>query len=238
MGFKCYCLFVGDIENGYFGTGPQHSPEKARQILKKLGYDPHIQGKGYNAEIYPRKRNQIVIGAFDNGAFIATEKIMDELETHEDKLLRQAMSCYPGGNLLALGLHSVTGFAAFNYYRNGELIRAFAGDGEVDIIHENGNRMPEEERVYANSFEKDGSLVFPREISGKIEEFPLCAIAEEIIFALGARPLGMPLDEMPEDVFETELFDLTNQTTSIKPSNKQTTAPESQKQAKPFWKFW
>lgn len=228
MGWKCACLFVGEIENGYFGTSPQHSPEKARSILQTLGYDPGMEGTKDGANFY--QRGAIIIGAFEKGACVSTFRIMEDLEKAESSFFKLAMSCYPDSSLLALGLQSVTDFAAFSYYKNGQLIRTFAC-AEGDIIHESGNRLPEEDKAYVDSFERDGERVFPRKIGEQVEEFGICGIADEIIFALGTRPLGISLDTFDDDSFETESFQLKDSTNSKSKSDQNS-------ESKPFWKFW
>lgn len=231
MGWKCHCLFVGDIESGYFGTKPTHSPEKARVILQTLRLAPDRQGTKSGAEVYPR--DGIVIGAFDKGAFIATAQISDDLEKRENRFFRRAMECYPEANLLALGLHSVVDFAAFSYYTNGQQVRTFAC-AEGGIIHQSGERLPEEESEYENSIERDGKIFFPRELlPGEVHEFDISGIGEEIVFNLGARPLGRSLEEIEADLFETEFF-------ALKESSDSSSRVKSKEkaQAKPFWKFW
>jgi hypothetical protein len=216
MGWKCSCLFVGNIENGYFATKPKHSSEQAQNILRALGHNTDKIGKKHHADIYPAANN-IVVGAFEKGAFLANTKIMDFLETGQDDYFRKAMSCYPGGNLLALALHSVVDFSAFAYYQNGQLRRMFACASDPGIIRQDGARLLEEEKQYEGSFERDGALVFPRTYDGRTHEFAIAGITEEIVFDLSARPLGQRYDQVEEDIFETESY-------IVKP--------------RPFWRFW
>jgi hypothetical protein len=233
MGWKCGCIFVGEIEDGYFSTGLKHSPEKAREIRHALGQDSCKNFEPHHMDIYPNG-GMLVIGAFERGAFIADREIIDQLEKGDESYCQQALSCYPGSNLLALGLHSVVNYAAFAYYREGQLLRSFACASDPGIIRQFGEMLPEEVKAYAGSFARDGQLVFPRTFDGRSMEFDIAGIAEEIVFDLSSRPFETRLDSyVEEDVFETEVF---YGNSKPQPLFRPQSSPKPV--AKPFWKFW
>ena len=216
MGWKCSLLFVGDVDTGYFSTKPQHSPVKAREILRALGQKVESVSDEHYMDIFPAK-NKVVIGAYEKGAYIACSELADDLEVGTVTYMVKAMQCYPSGNLLALALHSGVNYSAFAYYKNGELQRRFACAAESGIIGQSGKLLPEEEKAYEGEYERDGQRLFPRQFDFQPEpmEFTIDAVGEEIVFALAARPLGQPLDRADKECLVTESFTI-----------------------KPAWKFW
>ena len=207
MGWKCGCIFVGEIGFGYFGTKPQHSPEKAREILTSLGYDSTIGAQPYWADLYPPE-GSIVIGAFEKGAFIAYQDISEDLELRKEGVFLKAMFCYPKKDLLALGLHSAVNYCAFALYHDGKLERSFACSVDNGIMFESGKHLPEELKQYKHSFKRDGAQVFPRKVGKSTMEFDISCIGDEIVLDLTARPLGARYDHLPQDVFQTEKFEI------------------------------
>jgi len=216
MGWKCSLLFVGDVDTGYFGTKPEHSPKKAREILRALGHKVESVSDEHYMDILPPK-NKVVIGAYERGAYIAFSQIADDLELGTITYMLKAMECYPAADLLALALHSVVNYSAFAYFKKGELQRQFACTADLGIISQSGKLLPEEEKAYEGEYERDGQRLFPRKFDFQPEpmEFTIDAIGEEIVFALASRPLGQPLDRADEECLVTESFTL-----------------------KPAWKFW
>ena len=216
MGWKCCLLFVGDVDSGYFGTKPEHSPKKAREILHALGHRVEGISDWSARELFPQS-NKVVVGAYEKGAYLAYTKIADDLELGTEDYMRKAMLCYPAGDLLALALHSGVNYSAFAYYKKGELLRRFACAAESGIIAQSGKLLVEEEKAYEGEYERDGQRLFPRKFDFQPEpmEFTIDAVGEEIVFALAARPLGQPLDRAGDECLVTESFTL-----------------------KPAWKFW
>jgi len=233
MGWKCACIFVGEVDNQYFSTRPQHLPEKARAIRKALGQDSCSNAESHHMNIYP-DAGKLVIGAFENGAFIADQDIIDQLEKGDDSYCKQALSFFPGGGLLALGLHSVVNYSAFAYYKNGQLVRSFACAADPGMIREEGEMLPEEIKQHEGSFERDGTRLFPRKFDERTVEFTIDSIGDDLVFDLSARPLGLRFDRLDtEDIFDTEIF-----YDNVKPQTPYRPPGKEQPKPKPFWKFW
>ncbi|MCW5824627.1 MAG: hypothetical protein KIT34_17650 [Cyanobacteria bacterium TGS_CYA1] len=231
MGWKCGCVFIGSIEDGYFSTKPLHQPELALSIHKALRGEPRTAGSPHYFDIWP-DQGKVVIGAYEKGAFVADQNFGDLLERGEYDLFDSVSAFYKAKDYLALALHSVVNYAAFAYCKNGTLKRGFACSADSGIILQVGEILPEETKQYANSYERDGETIFTCVIRDKIEEFTIDCIAEEMVFDLAARPLGKRLDEFDENNLQTELF------LPGEKKNKDSSTGKPQISQRPFWKFW
>lgn len=232
MGWKCGCVFVGNIDDGYFSTNPQHQPELALSMYKTLRGEPDQSGSPHYLDVWP-KEGKLVIGAYEKGAFIADQNFGDLLERGEDALFKSLLTHYETKDFLALALHSVVNYSAFAYYKDGKLKRSFACAADHGIIRQTGEMLPEEAKQYENSFERDGETLFTCVMGDVIEEFTIDCIAEEMVFDLSARPLGKRIDELDEDILQTEIFAAKAKTGA---SSSSTARPVTSE--KPFWKFW
>jgi len=229
LGFKCGCLFVGSIDDGYFSTAPVHKPKLAASIYKVLRGASNVSGAPHHFDIYPDE-GSLVIGAYEKGAYIADRRFIDLLEREEYKLFEAVAALYETKDYLALGLHSVVNFAAFAYCKNGVMKRSFACCADDGIMHQSGERLPEEDKQYENSVERDGEIVFLyTNLNGLSEDMPIDCVAEEMVFDLVARPLGCRMDVAEEEILQTEVF---------LPIAKGKSSSQQKPIEKPFWKFW
>lgn len=232
MGWKCGCVFVGSIDDGYFSTKPQQKPELALSIYRILRGAPEKPGIPHHFDFWP-KEGHLVIGAYEKGAFIADQDFGDLLERGENDLFEKLSALYETKDYLALALHSVVNYAAFTYCKNGTIKRSFACSADDGIIYEAGSKLPEELKQYENSFERDGETIFPYTINGETEELTIDCIAEEIVFDLMSRPLGSRLDEACDDILLTEIF-----APIVKGGLSSKSVVKPVEVQKPFWKFW
>jgi hypothetical protein len=97
--------------------------------------------------------------------------------------------------VLAIQLQSVVNLFGYAYFEHGKLIRARAGSADDGVFLDDGEWLPEEQRLFAKSIVRNGHRVFEQEINGEIEEFSEDALGEEFVFELSRRFFGRRIDE-------------------------------------------
>ncbi len=194
MGFKTFTIFCSD-KPGYFGTSPVHDPQKALDVLSRLGlHDYELIDADANVNDYPDK-NDLYIGAYDGGVVIAHETLPALLfdegsrkknfgRVPEDPVfLAGVHALFRQGEVTALILHSTVNMWGFSIYRQGKLIRSASG-AEGDLYSSIGDPLPEELPVLAEH---------PIETIDKGD----AAYSEDLVFEVSRRVLGHRYDEDP-----------------------------------------
>ncbi|CAN5433069.1 hypothetical protein BH11CYA1_BH11CYA1_41560 [soil metagenome] len=219
MGWKAACIITGDCPDAYLGESLQHHPEKATEILERIGYNKPISREDSTFEPYP-KSGTYMVGAYDKAIFLADQEIIfDCFENRDHPYFKKVLDLYPQGKLLMFVLQSVINYFGYAYYENGKLVREFSGNSDDGVISDFGELQPEEKEIFANSKLVDGKRIFSYDIAGTIEEFEVDGMGDSLVFLMVGRYFGQPLDQTLEghrNNFElpTELF------TGVHPSKK------------------
>lgn len=195
MGWKAFTLFATDQPSGYFGSFPQHDPERAEAIRIRLGLDRYeIKGKStFEQGIYPQN-GSLFIGAYPGGTILCEEDLpfdfFDEIseKTHVPGVERRNfrsnfLNLYPAGQVLAIVLHSVVDLWGYSLYSKGKWIRAATGSSDDGLIGQFGQPLPEEERILREC---------------PIEKVHEEGIGEELVFDVSTRFLGKRIDAFDE----------------------------------------
>src|SRR5579885_2211522 len=131
MGWRASFIVTGNCEAGYLGTLPEHSKERAEQIIKKLGYSGFSKRRVKNELDFHPPPKTFAIGAYEHATFIADQDIIFQClkngcmvqdfdpSKQQHPFLKKALRLYPKGKLLIVALHSVTGYFGYAYFENG-----------------------------------------------------------------------------------------------------------------------
>jgi hypothetical protein len=191
MGWKVFAIFAAE-EPGYFGTQPLHDPERAEQIREQLGLSGYEYAgpSEFDAAMYPDKRS-LFIGAYPRGVILCDPDLpacffdawsisgskgkTADFQQFKSSLLK----LYPGGQVLAVVLHSVVNLWGYCLFSEGQLIRCAAGASDDGLIADHGMPLPEEASVLGNC---------------PINEIDEEGYGEDLVFDVTARFLGKRLD--------------------------------------------
>lgn len=223
MGWQAECIIVNEREPGYLGTYPEHSPERAKELIKQLDWDEYdsLQTIDFEQGINPDSK-YFSLGAYD-GAFILGDcKLCGSVEHPEKTGISKILKAFSHASILILELHSVINHFGYAIYEKGALQRAYGGDADIHVRIDNGSIQPEEKPYFDKSVMQNGNRLFVSEIAGKEEKFDASAFGEELVFAVSARFFGDRLDSSSFDLNQLpmELF-------------------QKKKTAKNFWeKLW
>ena len=90
----------------------------------------------------------------------------------------------------------------------GKLVRGHMGVEGEGTLYEFGEPLPEERPVYEGSIVREGQRLFRTEFEGEVSEVDSSAVGETLAFAVSARLLGEPFDQLGQAVAtEVELFE-------------------------------
>lgn len=206
MGFKTACIMTGDCPPHYFGTLPEHNPERADQVLPSLGYEQCFSRESSELEIYPDE-GKLFIGAYEKALYIADRDIIYAcFEDRSKPYFQNALKLYPEGKLLIVVLHSVVNYFGYAYYEKGKLLREYSGSGDDGVLSEIGELQPEEKPAFERSEIRDGERIFFEEIHGETEEFDVSCYGESLAFMMMTKFFDCELDRSVEG--KTDPFDL------------------------------
>jgi hypothetical protein len=205
MGWKAACILVSERETGYLGTLPQHDSLAARDLIARLGLGPYrsLGLTDFDHGIYPA-RGRLVIGAYDGAAIVAERDLVVGTVTGKTGLiLARLLERFPAAELLVLELHSVVNYFAYASYRQGQLLRAYAGSADDGVLVELGQVQPEERDYFARSVVRGGVRVF--ELDGATSTVD--QVGESLAFAMASQFFGKPLDAFAGEDLIVEEFD-------------------------------
>jgi hypothetical protein len=195
MGWKASIAFATD-EPGYFGSMPKHDEQRAEQWRGQLGldrFDP-VGIERLDAAIYPRN-GALYVGAYPRGVIVCHSRLPGHFFDEESRrkiwgtssafkdFKSRFLDFYPGGEVLALVLHSVVDLWGYSVYARGALVRCAAGTADNGLIVSTGIPLSEEARILA---------------SCPIEEVSEKVLGEDLVFDVSTRMLGKRIDEFDE----------------------------------------
>ncbi len=193
MGWTTACLIISQGPPGYLGGFPRLSINKARSLLTEdLGLS-YSQSRLTNFD----RALSPPVGWF--GFAVYEEALIcsghDELygwvENPAGELVTSLLSRYQSSDALVFELASGTGYFAFAYHEDGQLLRSMAGDPERGIVVDTHHGEPK-----------------------RLDSFPATPISREdtaikgegIVFDLTRRFFGVPLDQFASDKLSMELI--------------------------------
>lgn len=184
-----------------------HSDE---ELLTKIGFtNIRISGNTTLDQcIYPKDRS-INIGRYNDCIIITDDyQLTDSLErSSEPHLLsnyeKTLAELYPGSEILTVACHSVVNYHLYSLILNDQKLRFKKVTAENPTL-EYGNRLEEEETIYAHSQVIDGQRMF-KGIDENSYEYSEDQMLEDFVCGIAQRHLGVMIltEEDEELMFET-----------------------------------
>jgi hypothetical protein len=198
MGWKASCLLASNREDGYLGTIPEHDPQRAAELARRIGSRSfrYVGAATFEEGFYSPNGNELYVGAYDGAAIVGTERVFTECLTKTVSPLVKTLDAWlPGGRILAMALQSVTGFFGYAFYDNGKLLRLLAGSPDDGVIIDMGEPLPEEFPKTEEVMVREGKRYYLSELEGEVCETPVECMGEEFVFELSRRFFDRRLDE-------------------------------------------
>jgi hypothetical protein len=173
-------------------------------ILKALGVDNYqFAGETSFADaLYPGD-GSVNIGHY-NGNIIICDNFQftrDAHSTNENLELspegKNLVSLFPQSEILSIAFHNMTNFHAYTIILNGKKVRFKAIDAETGII-EAGQRVAQEDEIYASSYQLDGRN-FWKDNNDPEDDLSEDQLMERFSFSIARRRLGIMLDQPQGD---------------------------------------
>ena len=200
MGYKTAAVFVTSAEPSYFANRPEHLPDKAIELISKLGlkFDVAAGIHAYGEIMGPRSF-EFSLGAYEKGFALAHEKLYGSVWEPPVELFEKVLAMCPSQSILAVELISSCNAYGYAVYENGVLIRAMAGQYEEPISLDIGELLPEELKYFARSKNNAKELVCSATLGGETEQFDPSEYGEELVFEVAGRFLGKEVAAKPDD---------------------------------------
>lgn len=196
MGWKASCILVNERQPGFLGTMPAHDPERAQQLLGKLGMGKwkSLGLTTFEQGIYPE---HFTVGAYDGAAIIGDPQLGESYSSVDEyPLMLRILDAFPKASILGITLHSVVNLFGYYLFENGKLQRAYAGTADDGVQVDEGELQPEERPFFEKSTMRDGERYFTADINGQMEEFDASCFGETLVFEMAKRFFGKQLDRV------------------------------------------
>ncbi len=194
MGFKLF--MVGATRKpGCFGAPGENDRAGAAALARQLTATDHV----YMGEVplpetlYPGD-GELFVGAYADGVLVSHAGMAGLLVDNGDArpprgvradARRTLLELAPGGEVLAMVLHSVVDWWGFASYADGDLRRMAAGSADDGVFIDTGTPLPEERPMLA------GATLARLDEEGE---------GEELVLAVSARLFGRGIDALEEPV--------------------------------------
>lgn len=183
-------------------------------LLEKLGYtNVKFMGETTLEEVINPGDKSVSIAEWDGNLIICEDHVLTELadmtQTPEKLLDYEAVltAVFPGSEVLSVACHSVVNYHLYALALDGKRLRYKQISGDTPR-KEFGERIVEEEDIYARSRVVEGELMFADEYDEEHEddayEYTEDQLMEEFTFGVAERHLGFRIDE-GEELFEVKL---------------------------------
>ena len=201
MGWKAECILINEREEGYLGTFPTHSEQRAVQLIEGLPLPYNRVGEVTTLEdgIYPKT---LTIGAYEGAVVIGLPSIDTYLDpaSHSVKLLLQM---FPAAKILCMQLHSVVNLFGYAVYENGEFRRLRRGSADASLVADEGQPLPLEQPLFERSIVRNGERYFYGTDDGEYDE---SAFGEEFVFTLSTPFFGTRCDSFAIENLHMQCF--------------------------------
>ena len=193
MGWKA-CAIFASAEPGYFGTAPQHQPQRADALCHQLGFAGYVRSGESDlvSALYPSS-GTLSVGAYPHGTIVCernlpghffdtpARKTIQGAKVQRPDIKTQVLNLDPTGQVLAIVLHSVVNLWGYSLYAKGQLVRSAAGASDDGLFANTGKPLPEESRVLDMC---------------SIENVDEEGYGEELVFDVASRFLGGRIDAL------------------------------------------
>lgn len=152
--------------------------------------------------IYPRDKS-ISIGNYNGNIIISddyqiTTKSLERannlnLTKEEESLCR----LFPKSEIISVACHSVVNYHGYSLIKNGEKLRLKIISLDTPLV-EFGKRLPEEEKIYSKSYQRDGENFWKDETDLE-DEITEDQLMEDFAFRIANRRLGVFIDLAESD---------------------------------------
>jgi hypothetical protein len=219
MGLKMFCVFINEREPGYLGTFPAHDPEKAKEMLKKLGYSEYSALKSFSqtttlSDGIDWLKESIFIGAYPGATVICDEDLaLDFFRQPHNERVKHILATFPNATIVvAFSISTCSGWG-YAVYEEGKLVRMSSGDGDTGITHDFGSLLPEELPHFKSSVVRDGMRYFLWDSFTQQYESNHVDYGESLMFSILNRIFGHdPIEQDGAfDKLEAERFRLRQQ---------------------------
>jgi hypothetical protein len=178
------------------------------------------------------------IGYYNDSIVICEDSLLTtSLEVTDDPVAlagyEQALTeLFPGSEILTIACHSSVNYHLYSLARDGKRLR-FKRIVASGPILEHGQRLAEEEPIYASSRVIDGKRFFETRRQNNTQAVTEDQLMEEFAFGVAKRHLGVKISSGQEKalMFETP-FRKFAPMPPAPPAKKNATRP------KPWWLFW
>lgn len=203
MGTKMFCVFINEREPGYLGTFPAHDPEKAKEMLEKLGYSEYSALKPFSqttilSEGIDWLKESIFIGAYPGATIVCDEDLATGffIQPHNERV-KHILATFPNATIVVAVLISTSSGWGYAVYEQGKLLRMSSGDGDTGITDDFGSLLPEELSHFKSSVVRDGMRYFLWDSFTQQHESNHVDYGESLVFSILNRIFGH--DPMEQD---------------------------------------
>jgi hypothetical protein len=200
LGYSTAAVFVTSAEAAYFASKPEHLPDKAMELISKLGLNFDVAG-GVHAygEVMGPRSFEFSLGAYEEGFALAHEKLYGLVGGSGIGLFDKILALYPVHNILAVELVSGVNGYGYAVYESGVLLRAMGGFYAEPVSIDIGELLPEELKYFARSKNNVKKLVCSEALGGETEQFDPSYYGEDLVFEVAGRFLGKEVAAKPDD---------------------------------------
>ncbi len=206
MGWRAACIFVNENKNTFLTGNSKPRPELVQNVLNSIGLDDFESRDETTLDscLYPDD-HETWLGSFEGGHIIASQDLSNNLlRGGESKVVRGLSDIAPNGSILAITLHSGVNLFGYAYFENGVQLRARAGSADDGVFIDEGEPLPEEQKLFDLSEMRDGERIFKIEDNGRVGEYTEDQMGEEFVFELCRRALGERFDG--SDILELPMY--------------------------------
>jgi len=194
MGWKASMIIIENPD--------KFNDEKA--ILKAIRKtDFQIAGDTtFGAALYPRDES-INIGHYKGNLVITDDYLVTTNSLERARSLeltieeRNLCKLFPKSEIIIVACHSVVNFHGYSLIQNGRKLRLKTISADHALL-EFGERTIEEEKLYADSYQKDDAN-FWKDDAYPDEEYTEDQLMEDFTFTMAKRRLGIQLDQTETD---------------------------------------
>ena len=171
-----------------------HSPERAAQILRDLGFDAREQSRPIlnDALCSSLERNHIGVGAFKDIILFSDPGWLLGKNDAEVFNTIQEVASIPTMRVLYVQLAGVVSYQCYAYRVDGQLVRRFEADGN-HLIDSTGDFLPVEQALFTAVSMEDRGSRFTVDGDGRQEEVE----AGELPFAMMSMFFGVDYTDWP-----------------------------------------
>lgn len=180
-------------------------------LLNKLGFEnlKKIENQYFDSAMYP-DNDKVFLGVYKNNLIICADNLpLNFFDKNISDTEKKLIELFPKSEICAVSLQSNINHFGFAIIRNGEKIRAKAGDADLGTILDIGEPLEQEKELLSKSkIDKDGQRLYYFE-DNIHEPYLENQVGENFVFEIFKRYTGESFDsddELLDSVFEGFTF--------------------------------